>query len=203
MVYSAIMANHESDFFRQRVRERTAGQAAQPAAPQQSSEEVKHLLIVCTGNVCRSPMAAGLIRDRLDRDGLSDQIHVSSAGVFALEDDPASADGVAVLAERGVDISDHRARQLDDQMLDQADLTLVMEERHRQAIFARTPQHLHKIMLFSELAGEHEDVPDPYRQGRPAYERTLVTLDSILDAGWGRLLGRLGVTGGQDDRARE
>ena len=195
MVYSAIMANTDPDFFRQRVRERTARRTAQPAASQQTNEAAKHLLIVCTGNVCRSPMAAGLIRDRLERAGLDDQVHVSSAGVFALEGEPASADGVAVLAERGVDISDHRARQLDDQMIDQADLVLVMEERHRQAIFTRAPQHLHKVMLFSELAGDHADVADPYRQGRAAYERTLATLNAILDAGWEELLRRLGMRG--------
>jgi protein-tyrosine-phosphatase len=187
------MANNESDFFQQRVQDRSRGarRAAQSTTSQQIDKAAKHLLIVCTGNVCRSPMAAGLIRDRLRWAGLSDQVHVSSAGVFALEGAPASADGVDVLAERGVDISDHRARQLDDQMLDQADLVLVMEERHRQAIFARAPQHLHKVMLFSELAGEHADIADPYRQGRPAYERTLETLDIILDAGWRQLMTRL------------
>ncbi len=200
MVYSAIMTNIDSDLFRRRVQERTQGArqaltAGQPAASQHSDEAVKHLLLVCTGNVCRSPMAAGLIRDRLQREGLSGWIHVSSAGVFALEGEPASADGVAVLAERGVDISAHRARQLDDQILGQADLVLVMEEGHRQATFARAPQHLHKVMLFSELAGEHADVADPYRQGRAAYERTLALLDSILDAGWEALLRRLGNKG--------
>ena len=83
---------------------------------------MKTVLIVCTGNVCRSPMAMGLLRQRLAQNGLDDQIQVHSAGVFALEGSPASQPGVELLAERGVDISDHRGHSVSTEDMTEADV---------------------------------------------------------------------------------
>ena len=69
-----------------------------------------------------------------------------------------------------------------------------MEEAHRQAIFHRTPQVLHKVLLLSELAGLHTDLSDPHGQPEAAYRAVLAQVDAYLDAGWPRLLTRLGLT---------
>ncbi len=108
---------------------------------------MKRVLIVCTGNVCRSPMAMGLLRQRLAQDGLDSQVSVSSAGVYGLDGSAASRPGVDVLAERGIDISEHRARTIDQKEVAQADLVLVMEEAQRRTLFYTYPEQLHKIFL--------------------------------------------------------
>jgi protein-tyrosine phosphatase len=154
---------------------------------------MKHILVVCTGNVCRSPMAAGLIRARLAESWLDYAVDVQARGVYALEGQPASPPGVALLAERGIDIRQHLARTLQAMDLQAADVVLVMEEFQRRHIFYQWPEYLHKVWLFSELAGEETDILDPYRQDRSRYEAVLGEMERILDAGWPKLLARLGV----------
>ena len=70
------------------------------------------ILFVCTGNICRSPMAVGLLRQRLSEEGLASRFKVLSAGVWALDNHPASDKAIAVMAERGIDITDHIAHTI-------------------------------------------------------------------------------------------
>lgn len=147
--------------------------------------------VVCTANVCRSPMIHAVLQQKLAEAGLSKSVEVHSAGVSALPNLPASPDGVAVLATRGLDLSRHRAAALSEADIRRADLILVMEEAHRQRIVERAPQHAHKVVLFSELIDETDDLADPYGLGRAAYETTLVRIDDVLARGWERLLSYL------------
>ena len=80
-----------------------------------------HILVVCTANVCRSPVAEALIGEKIARNQLSDW-SVSSAGTWAMGPPTASAYSVQCMAERGLDIRDHRARKVDDALLEKADL---------------------------------------------------------------------------------
>jgi protein-tyrosine-phosphatase len=73
---------------------------------------VSVLLFVCTGNLCRSPMAEALLRQRLEDANLTPRVQVRSAGVWAQEGRPASAEAIEVMAERALDIEDHRAHVL-------------------------------------------------------------------------------------------
>ncbi len=154
---------------------------------------MKRILLVCTGNVCRSPMAMGLLRQRLAEDGLADRVAVSSAGIWGLDGEPASGPGVEVLAERGVDISDHRAHTIDAQDIAQADLVLVMEEAHRRSLFYSYPNMLSKVFLLSEMAGEYGDVRDPYRRPKEEYARCADELTRLIDKGYVNILRRAGV----------
>jgi len=159
---------------------------------------VKRVLIVCTANICRSPMAMGLLAARLRQDGLEDQVTVSSAGVYGLDGSPASQPGVDVLAERGIDIGDHRARTVNAREITAADLVLVMEEAHRRTLFYNYPQHLGKIFLLSEMSGNYHDIKDPYRQPKEAYERTVDELAALIEQGYPTILKRLRID--QPDR---
>lgn len=154
---------------------------------------MKRVLIVCTGNICRSPMAAGLLRQRLQTAGLADKVEVETAGLFAQTGRHASPPGVALLAERGIDMAGHTARLVTPTLLDQADLILVMEEEQRRSLFYQSPQNLVKVLLLSELAGRHQDIPDPYGQDTAIYASTLERLDQLLSHGWERLLIRLNL----------
>ncbi|HSN74213.1 MAG TPA: low molecular weight protein arginine phosphatase [Anaerolineae bacterium] len=154
---------------------------------------MKRVLLVCTANICRSPMAMGLLRERLRKDGLDNQVMVSSAGVYGLDGNPASQPGVEVLAERGIDIADHRAHTVDEQEIADADLVLVMEEAHRRTLFYSYPHLLGKIFLLSEMSGNYHDIKDPYRQPKEAYERTADEMAALIEDGYPTILKRLRI----------
>ncbi len=153
----------------------------------------KHVLIVCTGNICRSPMAYGLLKAKIEEEGLEDKIRVETAGTYALEGEPPSPLAQKALAERGIDISHHRARQITTRMIKEADLIIVMTESHRKSILYTLPEAATKIVLLSELAGEHRDIADPYGHPYEAYVTTAAMLETYINRGWPRLLKRLGL----------
>jgi protein-tyrosine phosphatase len=118
---------------------------------------IANILTVCTGNICRSPVAEAALRQAMP--GLV----VGSAGLHALVGREADADSVAAAAQHGIEMHAHAARQFDDALGRAADLILVMETHHRQEIAARWPHFLGKTFLLGHFDGPRE-VPDPYRQ---------------------------------------
>jgi len=158
-----------------------------------TNERAKQILVVCTGNICRSPMAAGLIRKRLAAEGLTKRVAVRSAGVMAQEGMQANRYAVELLGERGIVLGQHATHCLSLADIEAATLILVMEERHRRSIFYMSPGNVHKVVLLSELANQHGDIHDPYGLSRAAFEDVLEQLDALLEAGWPNLLKRLAV----------
>ena len=154
---------------------------------------VKSILVPCTANICRSPMAAAILRRRIAELGLEDQIVVLSAGVWAEDGHEASTNAVTTLAERGMDLTGHRSRLLTPALLRESDLVLVMEEAHRRSLFHLAPQHLGKVYLLTEMSGKHADVADPYGGPVEGYERTADELEKLIDSGMPMVLRRLGV----------
>ncbi|MDQ3250279.1 MAG: low molecular weight phosphotyrosine protein phosphatase [Chloroflexota bacterium] len=152
---------------------------------------MKRILLVCTANICRSPIAAGLLRARLATAGLAEGVEVRSAGVQALVGERASPVGVALLATRGIDISRHVASSVTEDDLQQADLVLVMSERHRQSLFHYSPADLYKVLLLSELVYKQFDIADPYGQSKATYAATIALIDRIFERGWANLLERV------------
>ena len=129
---------------------------------------IRHILVVCVGNICRSPMAEALLRRELrGQDGFT----VESAGLGALVGHAASEHSVALMDELGLDISGHRARQVHPDMVRDADLVLVMEAGHRRAIDDADPTARGKVHRLGEW--QDVDIDDPYRQEREAYEDAL------------------------------
>lgn len=153
----------------------------------------RHVLFVCTGNVCRSPMAMGILRDRLSRIGLDNSITVHAAGVYALEGQPPTRGAQSVLAAREIDISAHRAQTVTPEHLQEADLIIVMTDAHRRSLFYLAPESLHKVLLLSELVGEHADIPDPFGRPIEEYEAVANVLEDYIDRGLPTILERLGV----------
>jgi protein-tyrosine phosphatase len=129
---------------------------------------IRHILVVCVGNICRSPMAEALLQRELrGKDGFT----VESAGLGALVGHPASEHSVALMDELGLDITAHRARQIHPDMVSAADLVLVMEAGHKRAIDDADATARGKVYRL----GEWQDcnIADPYRRERDAYEAAL------------------------------
>lgn len=125
----------------------------------------KNILFVCVGNICRSPSAEVMLRGVVESAG----IQVSSAGLGALVGHGIDRTAQALLLEQGLDGSAHAARQISSEILAQADLVLTMERKHVRRIAEIAPEASGKTFLLGKWQDERE-VPDPYRQQRPAFE---------------------------------
>jgi protein-tyrosine phosphatase len=136
----------------------------------------EHVLMLCTGNICRSPMAEGLLRARFAAMGRG---QVESAGIAALVDQPADPLAVELLAARGIDISGHRARQLTPELLASADVVFVMEEGQRHHVERLSAASRGRVHRLGRAGGF--DVPDPYRGPRAAFEEALRLIERGLD----------------------
>jgi protein-tyrosine phosphatase len=117
------------------------------------------ILAVCTGNICRSPMAEGFLRGMLASRGV-ESVRVASCGVNGLELSPAMPEGVQAMIENGVDISGHRARRLTAPMIREADLVLTMATEHRDAIAAQIGGAASRTFTLKEFARLLDQLPD-------------------------------------------
>ncbi|NKI18742.1 low molecular weight phosphotyrosine protein phosphatase [Spongiibacter sp. KMU-166] len=136
-----------------------------------------NILIVCIGNICRSPSAEYLLKQKL---GNKPQIVVHSAGLGALVDKPVDPTAATLLSEHGIDCSAHAARQLTRDMLVNADLILAMESRHIKGINDLAPQVGGKTFLLGKWS-KGQEVPDPYKKSREAFDHVYNLLDQFTD----------------------
>lgn len=144
----------------------------------------KHVLFVCTGNTCRSPMAEGLFRKELA--GRED-FTVSSAGVAAYKGSPASEETLKCLRNRGASLDDFASRPVTEAILKSATHVFAMTEGHLAVLEARFPEHADKFFLVREFSGISDkrqgiDVPDPIGMGPAAYEEVAKVLEAAIPA---------------------
>ncbi|AUJ68891.1 MULTISPECIES: low molecular weight protein-tyrosine-phosphatase [Pseudoalteromonas] len=135
------------------------------------------VLMVCAGNICRSPTAEYLLKNKLS----GKNVAVSSAGLTALEGKAADALAQELAKEQGIDMSEHQGRQLTGTLVAQNSLILVMEQRHLTDLCSRYPQARGKTFLLGKWIGDKE-IPDPYRQSREAFEHVYELIDSACGA---------------------
>jgi protein-tyrosine phosphatase len=143
---------------------------------------MERILVVCVGNICRSPLG-----ERLLQAGLQDRFTVTSAGIAALEGHAADETSTDVAIAHGTSLEGHVARQFSRQLGLENDLILVMEPGHKREIGRMTPELLGKVMLFDKWTS-NKGISDPYRHSREMHE---IVYDQVAAAAaaWAKKLG--------------
>lgn len=135
---------------------------------------MKDVVFICTGNVCRSPMAEGFYRHETKSD---DSIRIGSAGISAFDGQEASQHSVDVMQQEGIDIADHASRMLTADIVAQASHIFGMTRTHRDAVQMMFPEAREKVFVLREfLVGSDADfdldVSDPIGGSLEEYQRT-------------------------------
>ena len=149
---------------------------------------LKRVLIVYKGNTCRSPMAVAILVDLLERGGHSQSVEVHSAGIWAVEGQPATLDAQKVMHERGLDVSKHRAHLLSAGDIRAADLLVTMEAGIAEVIGIEAPSAASKTVTLGHLADDPRDVDDPIGRGLDEYRRVADLLTGMLQRAYGRIV---------------
>ncbi len=141
------------------------------------AKEPMKILFVCTGNTCRSAMAAAMMNDIAVKNDLD--VLIDSAGVFAGIGESASDEAIKAMSERGIDLTGHRTKPLTDELINMADIILTMTKAHKQLILRYAPD---KIQTLLEYAGKDGDIPDPFGGDLEEYEETAARIyDALTD----------------------
>lgn len=143
---------------------------------------INSILVVCIGNICRSPTGEQLLKAALP------DIKVASAGLHAVVDHAADDTASSVASEHGVSLDGHVARQLTSSMCRDYDLLLVMEKQHIDLVNRINPSVRGKTMLFGHWLNQQE-IADPYKKSRDAYEAVYGLLENAAQK-WVNALSR-------------
>lgn len=140
-----------------------------------------NILLVCVGNICRSPSAEAMLKARYPNKS------VQSAGVGALVGRPVESNAAELLTEAGLSHQGHQARQLTPELAQWADLILVMEPGHIGAVTTIAPFARGKTFLLGKWLAD-TPIPDPYRQSKEAFVHVFQLMDQAC-VGWSKVLG--------------
>lgn len=131
---------------------------------------VNSILVVCIGNICRSPMGERLLKK------INSEKRIDSAGISALIGYPADPMSIAVCAQRGISLENHCAKQLTRAICIEHDLILVMEHFHIEELCRKFPEARGKVMLFGHWNNKQE-IADPYQKDKTAFENAFALLE--------------------------
>ena len=148
------------------------------------------VLFVCTGNICRSPTAEGVLRHQAKLGGLEDRLKIDSAGTHDYHiGDPPDRRSVAAARRRGIDLSALRARQVVAGDFEQFDYVIALDRGHFDLLRADCPPaHLSRLSLFLKHLGEDlHDVPDPYYGNAKGFDDVL----DLIERGCAALLAHI------------
>ena len=134
----------------------------------------KNVLMVCTGNICRSPYAEYALAAR------ASSITVSSAGLSALVDKGADTTGLGVASERNVDMTPHVARQISTAIMAGADLILVMDDDHLRRLLKRYPEARGKTFKLGKWLGD-KNIVDPYLKPAVFFALVYDEIDTAIE----------------------
>ena len=144
---------------------------------------IRKILVVCIGNICRSPMAEGLLKKALPN------LQISSAGISAMVGDGADPIAIHIMAEAGIDISGHRARMLTDAIARDADLILVMDELQKSQLSMQYPYIRGKVFKLAEAT--KQDIHDPYRQDHEVFNSAFLLIQNGVNE-WVKRINSIG-----------
>lgn len=133
-----------------------------------------NVLVLCTGNICRSPYAEAVLQQQVP------SANVSSAGLGAMVGDPADETGLSLAANRGVDMSQHVARQVNRQMIAQADLVLVMDDEHMERLLRKYPEARGKSFKLGKWR-DNKNIVDPYMKSEDFFGLVLDEIDKSVE----------------------
>jgi len=141
------------------------------------------ILIVCVGNICRSPFGEHALRSKVPhKEVTSAGIAVSKSGLVGKPADPTI---IELAAKNDFDLSNHKSKQLTKEMCHEYDLILVMEKGHIEAVCQISPESRGKTMLLGQWLPSQfvsKEIPDPYRQSREAFEHSYRLIASAVDS---------------------
>lgn len=151
----------------------------------------KTILFVCTGNSCRSPMAAGFLREMLKGRG---GIRIDSCGTIFSSFSGPTPQAIKIMESYGIDISPHKAKSLSKDLIDEADLILVMEKKHRERVRELNPEAKDKTFLLKEFAPDKEnlEIRDPIGLSDEVYKEVAEEIKGTLEKALPRILEYLG-----------
>ncbi|MBI4436344.1 MAG: low molecular weight protein arginine phosphatase [Candidatus Omnitrophica bacterium] len=146
---------------------------------------IKRLLVVCTGNSCRSVMAKGLLKKLLES---RKDVEIASAGTAAMPGFRPTQETIEIMARHGIDVSGHLSQRLTPDMVDRADLVLVMERGHQEEILKKIPRAKKKVFLLREYADTAPssptmdiEIPDPIAKPIEVYESCFRAIQEAIE----------------------
>ena len=143
------------------------------------------VLFICTGNICRSPIAMGLLRKKVE--GHPSGWVIESAGTWAMDGDPAAVNSRLVMEQRGIDLSSHRSRPVTGALLAGFRLVLTMERGHKEALHFEFPQFAGRIYTLSEMVGGNFDIHDPIGSPLVDFQETAEELAQLIEEGFDQI----------------
>ncbi len=147
-----------------------------------------NILLICTGNTCRSAMAEGILKKLISDNQANDKLNVLSAGISVFSPGSASENAILALNDMQIDISAHTSTQLTEEMIDDADVILTMTNSHKQIIQNVCDDIKGKIYTLMGFAyGTDADISDPYGQDLEIYKKCAAEIYDALKTAYPKL----------------